>query len=78
MKGDKSKIKRDTGHGYWMYKDGYSYWGIGLYKENDTCYRATEKLHKSDNLTAKLRWYGIVNKRAIAKAKADAATKGTK
>jgi hypothetical protein len=30
---NKAKSNKDKDeHGYWMYSDGYSYWGIGLYR----------------------------------------------
>lgn len=37
--------KQDTGHGYWMYADGYSCWGIGLYRDGEVPIQIPVELH---------------------------------
>jgi len=32
-KNKQSNSAEQSKHGYWKYKDGYSYWGIGLYRK---------------------------------------------
>lgn len=33
--------------GYWMYADGSSYWGVGLYKGNETPFEITKEMHQN-------------------------------
>jgi hypothetical protein len=52
----KHNVKKDTGHGYWVYADGYSYWGISVYRNGcDVPIQITEELHnaKADEVEKK-------------------------
>ena len=44
--GKKSNVeKNDTQHGYWQYKDGSSYWGIGIMKGHEVPVKITKEQH---------------------------------
>ena len=53
--GKKSNVeKNDTQHGYWQYKDGSSYWGIGIMKGHEVPVKITQEEHKETATKAKL------------------------
>lgn len=70
-KGDTTTVGKDAGHGYWMYKDGYSYWGIGLYRNFERPLKTTEELHRGE-IEAKVKWHNETSKQIEADAKAKA------
>ena len=51
-------VEPDSPHGYWMYSDGSSYWGISLYRRAEELPIETNKeMHSNENLAEKLEWY---------------------
>ena len=62
--------QEDTGHGYWMYRDGYSYWGLALYRENDLPIECTKAWHDNPDTKAKQGWYAEQHAKMLIDRKA--------
>lgn len=41
---------------YYMYDDGYSYWGVSLYRNNKTPIECTSEIHNK-SIKDKINWY---------------------
>ena len=44
-------------HGYWMYSDGVSRWGIGLMRNGEAPLKTTEMMHKTSFIDTKIEWH---------------------
>ena len=57
-KDKKNQVKQnDKLQGYWMYKNGYSYWGICIMKGcNELPVKINADLH-AKNIDEKIQWY---------------------
>lgn len=55
-KGSTQKAAQGSGHGYWLYDDGYSYWGINIIRFGQVGVQISEELHKKP-VEEKLKWY---------------------
>ena len=47
--------------GYWMYKDGSSFWGVGVMRGAETPILTTREIHKAETVAEKLEWYKEAN-----------------
>ena len=61
MKANQAGIKEQNDnsnrHGYWVYSDGYSYWGIGLYRYQEIPLKCSKELHENPDKEAKIAWH---------------------
>ncbi len=51
-----NKNETKSKHDYYMYKDGYSYWGVGLYRGDELPISCPVDIHKS-TIEEKITWY---------------------
>ena len=54
--GNKNKEKDEAISGYWLYQDGTSHWGTGVFKGNEKPVEITSELH-SKTIDEKIAWY---------------------
>lgn len=60
----------NEGHGYWLYANGESYWGVAMYRFGEIPRLITVEMHKT-NLAEKVKWYNDETAK-IAKAEKEA------
>jgi len=60
----------ETKQGYFIYSDGSSTWGIGVYR-GETPLRTTEEIHQNKNIAEKIDWHKKETER-IAETKTEA------
>jgi len=66
-KGTAEQTKQNINeHGFWIYEDGVSYWGINIYRNGMVGFETTEEIHKSP-LDKKIEWYQATLAQKIAK-----------
>jgi hypothetical protein len=57
MKKIKDKVEGSK-QTYWMYKDGSSYWGVGLYRHGvELPIETTKEIHNEADESIKIKWY---------------------
>lgn len=67
------QVKQESESGFYIYQDGYAYWGIGLNREGEIPLKTTAEVEKS-TLEDKVKWYNAEAER-IAKINAEAKAK---
>ena len=54
---NKNKSENKSNHGYWMYKDGSSSWGIGIMRGSEVPIICPEEVHRNPNVEEKIAWH---------------------
>jgi len=77
MKKIKDEVK-ESKQTYWMYSDGSSYWGVGLYRHGvELPIETTKEIHNEVNKNIKIEWYCNQSK-PVKTCKDDSAEKPAK
>lgn len=64
-----SSTTKETGAGYFIYKDGSSAWGVGILKNNEIPLRGTKELHQG-SVADRIAWHKEETANRIEAAKA--------